>query len=288
MAELYTLGYHEPEYTIENAMVLIQHTEIFKPATKNHYHDYYEFTLVDSGDSIHYINGRYIPIGRANLTFIRPSDAHCYMDNKSDKYTMYNMHLSVDVYNQINDFLDGELDALCEPELPVSTFISERSLERYAEALRRLAVQPPSKRRGAELKSVWCELFFELLNAGEPAPVLPEWMDVILGMIRNNYTGEIDMTSISCKAGVSHEHVCRCFRKYLGITPSQYVNALRLEKAANLLITTNMDILQISCEVGFNNVSYFCRQFGDHFHISQSKYRALREGEKWRKIHETT
>ena len=283
MVELYTLGFHEPDYTIENAMVLIQHTEIFKPATKVHCHDYYEFTLVDSGESIHYINGRYITIGRANLAFIRPEDYHCYMDYKSAEYTMYNMRLSIDVYNEINRFLGNALDPLVVPELPVSTFISEKSMERYIPTLQRLASTPPGTRRGAELKSVWCDLFFELLNADEPAHILPEWMGVILERLRNNYTEDIDLASISCQAGVSHEHVCRCFRKYLGITPSQYVNALRLEKAADMLITTNMDVLNISCEVGFNNLSYFCRQFGDRFHISPSKYRALRDGGKWRK-----
>lgn len=47
MAELYTLDMYEPDYTVENAMVLIQHSEIFKPATRNHYHTFYEFTLVE-------------------------------------------------------------------------------------------------------------------------------------------------------------------------------------------------------------------------------------------------
>ena len=282
MAELYTLVQYEPDYTVENAMILIQHTEIFKPSPKVHYHDFYEFTLVETGDSIHYINGRYIPIGRSSLTFVRPPDTHCYMNYKSDIYTMYNMRISVGVYNEINAFLGGVLDSLSVPELPVSTFISEMSMERYTSALRQLRSEPPSSRRGAELKSIWCGMFFELLNAGESAPLLPEWMNTILDVIRGNYTSEIDMRSISCKAGVSHEHVCRCFRKYLGITPSQYVNSLRLEKAAYLLISTNMDVLRISFEVGFNNVSYFCRQFGDYFHISPSKYRALREGKKWR------
>ena len=288
MAELYKLDMYEPEYTIDNAMILIQHSEIFKPATKNHYHDFYEFTLVESGVSIHYINGHYIPTARSNLTFIRPADCHCYMYYKSSEYTMFNIRISVEVYNEINDFLRGVLDRMREPELPVSTFISERSMERYSAVLRRLADAPASVCRGAEMKSVLCDLFFELLNAEEPAPILPEWMDAIIDVIRSGYTEDIDLKSISCNAGVSHEHVCRCFRKYLGITPSQYVNAVRLEKAANLLVMTKKDILQISYEVGFNNVSYFCRQFGDRFHISPSKYRALREGEKWRKIHETT
>ena len=67
--------------------------------------------------------------------------------------------------------------------------------------------------------------------------------------------------------------MCRSFRKYLNVTPSQYINAIRLKEASRLLSQTERSVTEIAGDVGFNNPGYFFRLFGDYFKVSPREYR---------------
>ena len=52
-----------------------------------------------------------------------------------------------------------------------------------------------------------------------------------------------------------------------------YVNELRLNRAAMLLVTTDKPIIEIASISGFNNLSNFNRAFKMHFNKTPSAYR---------------
>ena len=56
-------------------------------------------------------------------------------------------------------------------------------------------------------------------------------------------------------------------------TFSGFVQELRLQKAAKLLIENDMTITEVCYECGYNNVSNFNRQFLNHYQINPMKYR---------------
>jgi AraC-like DNA-binding protein len=63
------------------------------------------------------------------------------------------------------------------------------------------------------------------------------------------------------KLGFSYPHLCRLFRKAFGITPIEYRNALRLERAKALLLNPKLTIAEVAYAVGFRDAGYFSRQF---------------------------
>ena len=69
------------------------------------------------------------------------------------------------------------------------------------------------------------------------------------------------------------EYVGRSFKQHLGITPSQFINALRLDYATDLLLHTEQSPTDICYEVGFGNVSHFYHLFKDRGHCSPNQYR---------------
>ena len=54
---------------------------------------------------------------------------------------------------------------------------------------------------------------------------------------------------------------------------SRPIKAPNLEKAKELLCTTNMKVAQVSEKTGFTNVSYFCRSFREYYGSSPESYR---------------
>ncbi|MBD3241136.1 MAG: helix-turn-helix domain-containing protein, partial [Chitinivibrionales bacterium] len=61
--------------------------------------------------------------------------------------------------------------------------------------------------------------------------------------------------------GKSYDHQARLFRATYGVTPLQYVNAQRMERAKNLLRDTDEPVSAIAARLGFRDVVYFNRLF---------------------------
>ena len=75
-------------------------------------------------------------------------------------------------------------------------------------------------------------------------------------------------------SGFSHGHLCRIMKKEFNTTPIKYITDLRLQYAANLLTTTDYDILSISVRLGFSSLSYFITIFKKKYGMPPSKYRS--------------
>lgn len=91
----------------------------------------------------------------------------------------------------------------------------------------------------------------------------------LAGRMRQLLTSAADMNvsempslpEIFADLGRSYHHLCRIFRSTYAISPIEYVNALRIERAKLLLRDTNLPIANIAQRVGFDNPAYFSRVF---------------------------
>lgn len=73
---------------------------------------------------------------------------------------------------------------------------------------------------------------------------------------------------------VNANYLSGVFRRELGMTFIDFLNRQRSEQAAALLRHTNMQIQRIAAAVGYNNTSYFTRQFVRIFGCTPKEYRA--------------
>ena len=63
------------------------------------------------------------------------------------------------------------------------------------------------------------------------------------------------------KLGNSYAHITREFKKHYGITPMQYINSAKIERAKLLLKDTSLNIGEIAERVGFESLPCFSRIF---------------------------
>ena len=73
--------------------------------------------------------------------------------------------------------------------------------------------------------------------------------------------------------GRSHEHVCRTSHEVLGVTPTAYINQIRIEHAAHLLRSDDIQIERVAETCGFENTSYFYRLFRRQYGATPRAYR---------------
>lgn len=98
-------------------------------------------------------------------------------------------------------------------------------------------------------------------------------LQLMMQYIHQNYIRDISLDDIAEHAKISKSTVLNLFRKYLHITPINYLINYRLNEAAHLLSKTEKKINTIAYETGFNNVDYFCRLFKRHYQLTPTKYR---------------
>lgn len=102
----------------------------------------------------------------------------------------------------------------------------------------------------------------------------PERMiDCVINDIRNHYTEDIQLTTLASKYSVSIARLSTEIKKKIGMTFSDYVTQLRIQRAKELLSDETMSVGEIAEIVGYNDYFYFIKVFKKVQGISPSKYR---------------
>ncbi len=75
------------------------------------------------------------------------------------------------------------------------------------------------------------------------------------------YAEQIDLDRLAAAAGLSKYHFLRLFRATYGRTPAQYVSERRIERAQDLLRSTNLTVTEVCSAVGFASLGSFSSRF---------------------------
>lgn len=95
----------------------------------------------------------------------------------------------------------------------------------------------------------------------------------IIRFIQQNYTKPLTLDDIAARVYLSPKYMCGIFKEEVGVTIFDYVTKIRMEKAKQLLIESDMHVHNIGTSIGYNNVQSFIRFFKKHFSLTPEQYR---------------
>ena len=98
-----------------------------------------------------------------------------------------------------------------------------------------------------------------------------------LKYIEENYREPISLERLAQEAGYSLSYFESKFLKEMGITLKNYVNKYKVEKAKELLVTTDAPVIDLAYRMGWSSSNYFCTVFKKYVGISPLQYRKLRK-----------
>ncbi len=102
-------------------------------------------------------------------------------------------------------------------------------------------------------------------------------LESIFNYVLENYHHHVDSKSAASLACMNEAAFCRYFKRRTNKTFSQFVNEIRISHATKLLIGTENGIAEICYACGFDNISYFNRQFKIYQGKSPREYRKALE-----------
>lgn len=158
-----------------------------------------------------------------------------------------------------------------ETPLPLARVLDTGELD----ALTHLTCELDAGPRGlAGLEAFLLVLFTRVFGAAsELPPTPPPWLARACRAAREPTVFRRGAGGFVAAAGKSHEHVCRAARRHLGLSPSAYVNARRMEHAARLLAGSDTSIAGVALDCGLENPSHFYRLFRERFGTTPRDYR---------------
>jgi transcriptional regulator GlxA family with amidase domain len=88
-----------------------------------------------------------------------------------------------------------------------------------------------------------------------------------------NIEDPISPSDLASNVGMSTRQLERLFRRYLNKSPKRYYMGLRLQKARNLLMQTDMSVINVALSCGFSSPSHFSKCYRSHYETTPYRER---------------
>jgi AraC family transcriptional regulator len=96
---------------------------------------------------------------------------------------------------------------------------------------------------------------------------------LVLDYIENHLDEDISLRELSCAASLQQNHFIRAFKQATGMPPHHYLLTRRVERAKDLLSSTDLGIVQISYLLNFSSQAHFTSVFKKFMHTTPFAYR---------------
>lgn len=233
---------------------------------ETHFHDFFELEYIISGSGTYTVDGKEYRIEEGDLFLLTPFNFHSVDIHNAE---LYNVMFSGDICSPV--FIQniiGKAPVFLKSSGRIKTFF-ESVLGELCEnaADRELSI--------ALLDAVVARLEKETSqhNTNSRLSVISRAELYIL----NNFRNRLTLEDVAAEVALSPTYFSRLFRKEKGMNFKAYLDNMRFEYAIKLLENSNMTVVQVCNESGFNDYPNFVRRFKVYTGYYPEKYRKRRE-----------
>ena len=135
-----------------------------------------------------------------------------------------------------------------------------------------LALGGDSSAFPTELKAATYEIF-ALLEREFSQRKAPPIIKAAADYIHLHFKEKPQISFLAGLCYVSPEYFRKIFQAEFGVSPAAYINRLRLEKAAEYLLYSDLPVARIAEELSYATPAHFIRQFGNFYGVPPLAYR---------------
>ncbi len=237
-----------------------------------HTHDFYEIFYVVQGRAMHNINGESECCMSGTLQLLRPADCHAYSFINRYDMELISIGISRSIMEEIVRFSELELEVIEGRQMPLGVSYDARRAEAVFRSLTKIDRIENADGRRVYAKSLLAGLLYDLTNKPVQSRKIPEWLNSLImemSLAENFKAGLKRMVELS---HVTQSHMNREMKKYLDMTPTEFINSKRIALAADLLLEGAHSTTEIAELCGFETLSNFYENFNRFCQCSPKEF----------------
>lgn len=243
------------------------------PAYPLHEHGFHELVIVGGGTALHLFEGTELETRPGDVFLVPKGASHGYV--RPERFDYVNVIFASAALG--DDDRDGTIDLFngC-----FRARLSRFELREAMALVNGLDAEIHQLRPGSvPMASAWFTLLRGTIArrigadrpAGESASARVER---VVAYLRGERTSDPSVEDMAAEAGMGVRHFHRVFKSLAGRTPTAFKHEQRIERACALLLGTDMTASQIASLVGYDDGTYFARQFKRIKGLSPLQFRA--------------
>ena len=261
--------------------------------TDPHTHDYVEIVFIRAGHAIHSLHS---PDGTLQLSnsiikgdvfTVLPGEVHSYSDSRM--FRNYNLCVGRTLLDEMTEELqtlayfdsffswDREMRINQLHLTPMDFLAAENLIKKLVLVLHG---DPQARSRRTAVKLLLMELFLQIFdgvfNGWKQMPGrVSEKLFLSIQKLEAHPEEKVQLAKIARGIGMSLSSYAHKFTETVGVSPTEYLNLLRLENAKKQLEDNDLSLFEIAVANGFGGDNYFIRMFKKRYGITPKRYRML-------------
>lgn len=229
----------------------------------------YQILYISSGKATFYINGEPREVPAGHMVIYHPRSLQQYAHYLEDKPEVYWLHFTGEDAQTLIKEAGFSGDHI------LYTGISAKYQDLFLSMIKELQLPRPCSE---ELSSLYLRQLFLTLKrlkeeGGYKKTEIKEEMEQAIHYFHENFTRDIQVEEYAKRLHMSTCWFIRSFKQYAGMPPGKYITSIRVNKAKELLESTDYTVGEIGTIIGYENPLYFSRIFKKQTGLSPAEYR---------------
>ena len=234
-----------------------------------HFHEDVELLSVKSGRMAYSVNGKTIELNAGDTIFVNANQIHysLALEDEMARYVIFVINPSI-LKTSVAVEMQAVMPILSNPNLPYIRFWHEYE---NSKAIYEIMQTLPDVRQDAfQVTKRFFSIWEIIMRQGQSYGFIGNDIDVDIHMqsfkkmmyfIQKEYQNKVTLEMIAASGGVSKSLCNKLFKKYVDVSPINYLLELRIKKVTEYLRTTSYSLTEIAELCGFNGASYMAEMF---------------------------
>ena len=244
---------------------------------------------VSEGEARLHLPDRVVELRVGHLYIIPPHTLHSYECHGPFRHYYIHLYEGFKQETDVFDFFDFPVEvdadsvdaqifaAICrlhpDAKLPTADPSGYDNHATVIATIRRYNALPLCEKM--QLRGFILVLFSRFVKFATPRVATQEpRLAAVLEYIHSNIYSDISVDRLASIACITKPYLIRLFTRDVGVSPLQYINRKKIERAQLLLLTDDMPVKDIASQLGFLDYSYFIRLFRKLVGSTPMTYRA--------------
>ncbi|MBQ8518680.1 MAG: AraC family transcriptional regulator [Agathobacter sp.] len=244
-----------------------------------HWHDEVEIIFVKKGRVSISIQEEVFHAKPGDLFFVNSGELH-FMESDDMSVEYYTILFPLEFISfQSEDTIEKEVFLPLRQKQLLFPTVPEEQKEQLIQWIEQMILVNEEKLAGYQLRTriLLLELVDFLLKEEcfktvDYANASSLQRDLIV-FVQKHYTEKISLSMLAQEFHLSEKYVSWYFKEHFSISFMQYVVHLRMSKAKDMLVTTDLPITEVALSCGYPSVNLFIRNFKEMYNVTPLQYR---------------